>query len=106
MMWATSASWFRRITCASSGPHPAPVDPHRPTRITPTRIAPTGNGPLKLPKTCLPFDAFLMMHHVTPMQTAMLGGGMAILPETPCDEDWCGAGLPFAARAISSGPRS
>ena len=52
-----------------------------------TRVAPTGNGPMKLCNIYLPLDTFLMMHHITPMQIAMLGGGMAVLPETLCDED-------------------
>ena len=52
-----------------------------------TRIAPTGNGVMKLCNIYLPLDTFLMMTHITPMQIAMLGGGMAILPEALCDED-------------------
>ena len=52
-----------------------------------TRIVPTGNGPTRLCNIYLPLDTFLMMHHITPMQIALLGGGMAILPQAMCDED-------------------
>jgi AraC-like DNA-binding protein len=52
-----------------------------------TNVAPTGNGAVRLCNIYLPLDAFLMMHHIAPMQIALLGGGMAILPEALCDED-------------------
>lgn len=35
----------------------------------------------------LPLDAFLMMPHITPLQVALLGGGMVILPESLCRAD-------------------
>lgn len=52
-----------------------------------TRVEPTSNRPIRLCNIYLPLDAFLMMNHITPMQIAMLGGGMAVLPETLCDAD-------------------
>lgn len=52
-----------------------------------TRIERTGDKPMRLCNIYLPLDAFLMMNHITPMQIAMLGGGMVILPDTLCDED-------------------
>jgi AraC family transcriptional regulator, melibiose operon regulatory protein len=34
----------------------------------------------------LPLDSFLMMHHIAPLQVALLGGGIIALPENLCDE--------------------
>lgn len=55
--------------------------PHRLTAVTPT-----GTGPMRLANIYLPLDTFLMMSHIMPMQVAMLGGGMILLPESLCDE--------------------
>ena len=51
-----------------------------------TRVRQMGDRPMRLCNIYLPLDAFLMMTHVAPMQIAMLGGGMVILPENLCDE--------------------
>lgn len=51
-----------------------------------TAVTPVSDRPIRLCNIYLPLDAFLMMHHITPMQIAMLGGGMVLLPETLCDE--------------------
>ena len=56
--------------------------PHRLDTITPTT-----NQPPKLCNIYLPLDAFLMMNHIMPMQVALLGGGMLILPQALCSED-------------------
>lgn len=55
--------------------------PHRLHAITAT-----GTGQAKLCNIYLPLDAFLMMNHIMPMQVALLGGGMLILPPDLCDE--------------------
>lgn len=46
-----------------------------------------GAEPPKLANIYLPLDAFLMMNHIMPMQVALLGGGMILLPEALCNED-------------------
>ena len=56
--------------------------PHRLRDVTPT-----DDQPPKLCNIYLPLDAFLMMNHITPMQVALLGGGMLVLPEALCGED-------------------
>lgn len=56
--------------------------PHRLDAVTPT-----GNGPPRLANIYLPLDAFLMMNHIMPMQVALLGGGMVLLPEPLCNEE-------------------
>ena len=56
--------------------------PHRLTAVTAT-----DNQPPRLCNIYLPLDAFLMMNHITPMQVALLGGGMLLLPEALCNED-------------------
>ncbi len=56
--------------------------PHRLTRINPMHAA--------APKLCniyLPLDAFLTMRHIAPLQVALLGGGIAALPENLCSAD-------------------
>ena len=58
--------------------------PHQLTRIA---HRPDARRRVRLCNIYLPLDTFLMMHHITPMQIALLGGGMVILPETLCDED-------------------
>jgi AraC-like DNA-binding protein len=47
----------------------------------------TGNAAPKLCNIYLPLDAFLMMNHIMPMQVALLGGGLLLLPEALCNED-------------------
>ena len=56
--------------------------PHRLHTVTPV-----GNEPPKLANIYLPLDGFLMMNHIMPMQVALLGGGMVLLPESLCNED-------------------
>ena len=46
-----------------------------------------GTEPPKLANIYLPLDAFLMMNHIMPLQVALLGGGMILLPEALCNED-------------------
>ncbi len=56
--------------------------PHRLHAVTPVAD--------QSPRLCniyLPLDAFLMMNHIMPMQVAMLGGGMLLIPEALCNED-------------------
>lgn len=50
-------------------------------------VSPVDNQPAKLCNIYLPLDAFLMMNHIMPMQVALLGGGMLVLPEALCNED-------------------
>ncbi len=56
--------------------------PHRLNAVTQT-----ANQPPKLCNIYLPLDAFLMMNHITPMQVALLGGGMLLMPQALCNED-------------------
>ena len=56
--------------------------PHRLHTITNT----SAEQP-KLVNIYLPLDAFLMMNHIMPLQVALLGGGIILLPETLCNED-------------------
>jgi AraC family transcriptional regulator, melibiose operon regulatory protein len=56
-----------------------------PHRLTAIRSAP-GKTP-KLGNIYLPLDAFLMMPHIAPLQVALLGGGMIVLPEALCSAD-------------------
>ena len=56
--------------------------PHRLTAVTPT-----ANQSPRLCNIYLPLDAFLMMNHITPMQVALLGGGLLLLPQALCSED-------------------
>jgi AraC family transcriptional regulator, melibiose operon regulatory protein len=52
-----------------------------------TAIRPQGAGPAKLCNIYLPLDAFLMMRHISPLQVALLGGGMVFLPPDLCSYD-------------------
>ena len=56
--------------------------PHRLNAVTAT-----DNQPAKLCNIYVPLDAFLMMNHIMPMQVALLGGGMLLLPQALCNED-------------------
>jgi AraC family transcriptional regulator, melibiose operon regulatory protein len=49
-----------------------------------TSVQPLSPGVHKLCNIYLPLDAFLMMHHITSLQVALLGGGMIALPEGLC----------------------
>jgi AraC-like DNA-binding protein len=51
------------------------------------QISRTNDQPPKLCNIYLPLDAFLMMNHIMPMQVALLGGGMLLVPESLCNED-------------------
>ena len=55
--------------------------PHRLHTVTKT-----GAGQPKLANIYLPLDAFLMMNHIMPLQVALLGGGIILLPESLCNE--------------------
>ena len=55
--------------------------PHRLNAVTAT-----DNQPPRLCNIYLPLDAFLMMNHITPLQMALLGGGMLLVSEDLCDE--------------------
>jgi AraC-like DNA-binding protein len=50
-----------------------------------TRIEPAGEAPMRLANIYLPLDSFLQMRHIMPLQAALIGRGMVILPETLCD---------------------
>lgn len=52
-----------------------------------TAMNPTGPGPHRLCNIYLPLDSFLAMHHIMPLQVALIGRGMVVLPSTLCDED-------------------
>ena len=41
--------------------------------------------PIKLANIYLPLDSFLQMHHIMPLQVALIGRGMVVLPESLCD---------------------
>lgn len=50
-----------------------------------TGIQPSGPGPMKLANIYLPLDSFLQMRHIMPLQVALIGRGMIVLPESLCD---------------------
>jgi AraC-like DNA-binding protein len=52
-----------------------------------TEVTPSGDMPARLANIYLPLDAFLFMPHIAPLQVALLGGGMVILPERLCSAD-------------------
>lgn len=49
-----------------------------------TQIRPSGEGPVRLANIYLPVDTFLFMPHIAPLQIALLGGGLVILPPDLC----------------------
>jgi AraC family transcriptional regulator, melibiose operon regulatory protein len=51
-----------------------------------TEIHHTGPGPYRLCNIYLPFDSFLTMNHIMPLQLALIGRGMVVLPPSLCDE--------------------
>lgn len=56
--------------------------PHQLTSVA----AMPGSTP-KLGNIYLPLDSFLMMPHIAPLQVALLGGGMIVLPQALCTAD-------------------
>ena len=54
--------------------------PHQLTRIS-------GPGPARLANIYLPFDAFLFLPHIAPLQVALLGGAIVMLPEALCSAE-------------------
>lgn len=56
--------------------------PHQMTSSTPRQ-----QENFNLCNIYVPLDAFLMMHHIAPLQVALLGGGIIALPHSLCDED-------------------
>jgi AraC family transcriptional regulator, melibiose operon regulatory protein len=50
-----------------------------------TRIEPVVENPGRLANIYLPLDSFLQMRHIMPLQTALIGRGMVVLPEGLCD---------------------
>lgn len=50
-----------------------------------TGITPVGEGAQRLANIYLPLDSFLQMRHIMPLQAALIGRGMAVLPESLCD---------------------
>lgn len=41
--------------------------------------------PIRLANIYLPLDSFLQMHHIMPLQVALIGRGMVVLPASLCD---------------------
>lgn len=52
-----------------------------------TGITPVGEGAQRLANIYLPLDSFLQMRHIMPLQAALIGRGMAVLPDSLCDGD-------------------
>lgn len=52
-----------------------------------TAINHTGPGPHRLCNIYLPLDSFLSMNHIMPLQVALIGRGMVMLPQALCSED-------------------
>ncbi|WP_137111132.1 helix-turn-helix domain-containing protein [Rhodobacter sp. SY28-1] len=52
-----------------------------------TGIDPVGEGAQRLANIYLPLDSFLQMRHIMPLQAALIGRGMAVLPPSLCDSD-------------------
>ncbi|MCU0903989.1 MAG: helix-turn-helix domain-containing protein [Tabrizicola sp.] len=52
-----------------------------------TEIARLDARPAKLANIYLPLDSFLQMRHIMPLQAALIGRGMVVLPEALCDGD-------------------
>lgn len=52
-----------------------------------TGIEPVGEGAQRLANIYLPLDSFLQMRHIMPLQAALIGRGMAVLPPSLCDSD-------------------
>jgi AraC family transcriptional regulator, melibiose operon regulatory protein len=56
-----------------------------PHQLTAIRVQDGGQA-VRLCNIYLPLDAFLMMRHIAPLQVALLGGGMVVLPEGQCGQ--------------------
>lgn len=52
-----------------------------------TDIGPGGEGPVRLANIYLPLDAFLFLPHIAPLQVALLGGGIVMLPGALCSAE-------------------
>jgi AraC family transcriptional regulator, melibiose operon regulatory protein len=52
-----------------------------------THIHPVSGTPGKLANIYLPLDSFLQMRHIMPLQAALIGRGMVVLPASLCDAD-------------------
>jgi AraC family transcriptional regulator, melibiose operon regulatory protein len=52
-----------------------------------TAVTPTGTEPPRLANIYLPLDAFLFLPHIAPLQVALLGGGIVVLPDSLCSAD-------------------
>jgi AraC family transcriptional regulator, melibiose operon regulatory protein len=52
-----------------------------------TAIEKLDDRPIRLANIYLPLDSFLQMHHIMPLQAALIGRGMIVLPESLCDAD-------------------
>jgi AraC-like DNA-binding protein len=52
-----------------------------------TGVERQGDGPKRLANIYLPLDSFLQMHHIMPLQAALIGRGMVVLPDSLCDSD-------------------
>ena len=52
-----------------------------------TGIEQVGEAPKRLANIYLPLDSFLQMRHIMPLQAALIGRGMAVLPPSLCDSD-------------------
>ena len=50
-----------------------------------TTVRKSADGENLLCNIYLPLDSFLMMPHITPLQVALLGGGMVVLPKALCE---------------------
>jgi AraC-like DNA-binding protein len=51
-----------------------------------TSIERLEDRPIRLANIYLPLDSFLQMRHIMPLQVAMIGRGIVVLPEALCDE--------------------
>jgi AraC family transcriptional regulator, melibiose operon regulatory protein len=52
-----------------------------------TAVTSDDGGAHRLCNIYLPLDAFLMMHHIAPLQVALLSGGMVVLSDALCSAD-------------------
>lgn len=52
-----------------------------------TGLSSVGEAATRLANIYLPLDSFLQMRHIMPLQAALIGRGMLVLPEQLCDGD-------------------
>jgi AraC-like DNA-binding protein len=52
-----------------------------------TGVEPVAEGMTRLANIYLPLDSFLQMRHIMPLQAALIGRGMVVLPESLCDSN-------------------